>query len=35
MVYTEARRCFDGVGRVRGGDEQLARHAADAAQVVP
>ncbi len=30
MVHTEARRRFDGVGRIRGGDEQLARHAADA-----
>jgi hypothetical protein len=36
MVHTEARRRFDGVGRIRRGDEQLARHAADAgAQVVP
>ena len=30
MVHAEARRRFDGVGRIRGGDEQLARHAADA-----
>ena len=30
MVHTEARRCFDGVGRIRRSDEQLARHAADA-----
>ena len=29
-VHAEARRRCDGVGRIRGGDEQLARHAADA-----
>ncbi len=27
-VHTEARRRRDGVGRIRGGDEQLAWHAA-------
>jgi hypothetical protein len=30
VMHTEARRHFDGVGRLRGGDQQLARHAADA-----
>src|ERR1700730_3755671 len=30
VVHTEAPRRFDGMGRIGGGDEQLARHAADA-----